>query len=129
MVAVPQESRVLFTLLVNAFSLLLEFALDLTNPFTGRYKVRTLHLVTIVLHMHHSQSLSQCISHLRKDLTEVTQTGSLHTHVRCCLDAVVLVLVFTVRTDLLTTLYSVCVTDAVAGEAHYCYSLPYQDQK
>jgi hypothetical protein len=47
MVAVPQESRVLFTLLVNAFSLLLEFALDLTNPFTGRYKVSTLLLPAV----------------------------------------------------------------------------------
>ncbi|CAM9975006.1 unnamed protein product [Discosporangium mesarthrocarpum] len=34
------ESRVLFTLLMFSFSLLLEFALDLTNPFVGRYKVR-----------------------------------------------------------------------------------------
>ncbi|CAM9488239.1 unnamed protein product [Ectocarpus fasciculatus] len=34
------ESRVLFTLLLFSFSLLLEFALDLTNPFVGRYKVR-----------------------------------------------------------------------------------------
>ncbi|KAG5182549.1 hypothetical protein JKP88DRAFT_199228 [Tribonema minus] len=37
---VPQESRILFALLVNAFSALLGFALDLTNPFNGRYKVR-----------------------------------------------------------------------------------------
>eukprot|EP00903_Cladosiphon_okamuranus_P009127 g8720.t1 len=34
------ESRVLFTLLLFSFSLLLEFALDLTNPFVGRYKIR-----------------------------------------------------------------------------------------
>lgn len=37
---VPRESRVLFSLLVNAFFLLLEFATDLTNPYTGRYRIR-----------------------------------------------------------------------------------------
>ncbi|CAM9105284.1 unnamed protein product [Pylaiella littoralis] len=34
------ESQVLFTLLLFSFSLLLEFAFDLTNPFVGRYKLR-----------------------------------------------------------------------------------------
>ncbi|CAM9715721.1 unnamed protein product [Ascophyllum nodosum] len=34
------ESRVLFTLLLFSFTVLLEFALDLTNPFVGRYKIR-----------------------------------------------------------------------------------------
>ncbi|CAM9665966.1 unnamed protein product [Chrysoparadoxa australica] len=39
-VAVPVESRILFALLLFSFSLLLDFALDLTNPFIGRYRVR-----------------------------------------------------------------------------------------
>eukprot|EP00953_Heterococcus_sp_UTEX-ZZ885_P013155 7520-Heterococcus_DN1.PRE.1 len=127
MVAVPQESRVLFTLLVNAFSLLLEFALDLTNPFTGRYKVRTQLLLTAaVLHalnyIFHSHSVNVSV---RK-----TQQGSLHTRVRCCVNATMLAIVCTARTDLLAiALYTVCVTDAAAGEAYYCYSLPHQDQK
>jgi hypothetical protein len=37
---VPQESRILFTLLFNAFTLLIEFSLDMSHPFAGRYNVR-----------------------------------------------------------------------------------------
>ncbi|CAN0136420.1 unnamed protein product, partial [Phaeothamnion confervicola] len=39
-IATATASRLLFTGLVFSYSQLLEFALDLTNPFVGRYKIR-----------------------------------------------------------------------------------------